>query len=418
MNEKNNQHKPGYKNTPLGWIPDEWEVKELGDCSLIKGEYGINAAAVEYSDQLPTYIRITDIDEDGNFKYTERKSVDNNAASNFVLEEYDIIFARTGATVGKTYLHKASNGKLVFAGFLIRFRTDKNKLLPYYLKYFTTTKRYWDWVKVVSMRSGQPGINSTEYCLLPIPLPTLPEQKKITTVLNTWDEAITKTQQLIAQLQQRNKGLMQQLLKPKENWKEKKLAEIFERVIRKNTTGNLNVVTISAQRGFVKQNDFFKKLVASDILDSYFLVRKGEFCYNKSYSNGYNWGATKRLNDFDEVVVTTLYICFKIREESLFLDDFFEYFFDSNLLDEGLAKIAHEGGRAHGLLNVTPTDFFNLKIQVPVFKEQKKIYSVLSTAKAELKLYQQQLDALQFQKKGLMQKLLTGEIRLKINNKN
>ena len=148
-------------------------------------------------------------------------------------------------------------------------------------------------------------------------------------------------------------------------------------------------------------------------MDNYFLVRKGEFCYNKSYSNGYDWGATKRLNDLNEAVVTTLYICFRIKDEKEHSGDYFEYFFDANILDKGLAKIAHEGGRAHGLLNVTPGDFFNMKIHVPSFDEQIRISRILSVAKNELKLSEQKLAAFQEQKKGLMQKLLTGEVRVK-----
>src|SRR5690606_37721123 len=107
----------------------------------------------------------------------------------------------------------------------------------------------------------------------------------------------------------------------------------------------------------VKQTDFFNKSVASEVLDNYYLVYNGEFCYNKSYSNGYPWGATKRLNNFDKAVVTTLYICFCIKDNTTTNSDFFEQYFEANLLDKGLTQIAHEGGRAHGLLNVTPSDF-------------------------------------------------------------
>jgi len=214
---------------------------------------------------------------------------------------------------------------------------------------------------------------------------------------------------------------MQQLLTGKKRlkgfsgeWKKISLSDIFDRVTRKNDEKNTNVVTISAQRGFVKQEDFFNKIVASEILDNYFLVEKGEFCYNKSYSNGYPWGATKRLNDFDKAVVTTLYICFQIKDEKNNLGDFFEQFFEANLLDSGLTQIAHEGGRAHGLLNVTPNDFLNLKITIPSFKEQIAIAQVLKAFDKENQLLNTKLEKLKEQKKGLMQVLLTGKKRLKL----
>ena len=154
-----------YKQTELGLIPEDWEVKKLGECSSISGDYGINAPAVKFSEDLPTYLRITDIDDDGNYSKVNKVSVKDDNSENFILENQDIVFARTGATVGKTYLHdKKENGDLVFAGFLIRFRTNRDVLLPYYLKLYSTTDKYWNWVSVFSMRSGQPGINSTVSC--------------------------------------------------------------------------------------------------------------------------------------------------------------------------------------------------------------------------------------------------------------
>ncbi|MEP2131610.1 MAG: restriction endonuclease subunit S, partial [Algoriphagus sp.] len=135
---------------------------------------------------------------------------------------------------------------------------------------------------------------------------------------------------------------------------------------------------------------------------------------NKSYSNGYPWGATKRLNDFDKAVVTTLYICFGIKNEGSADPDFFEQFFNANLLDKGLVKIAHEGGRAHGLLNVTQSDFFSLKISIPEMKEQTAIAQVLQTADFEINLLKTKAEKLREQKKGMMQKLMTGNVRVKI----
>jgi len=400
-------------------IPSDWLIKQLGDCTVIKGEYGINAAAVDYSMELPTYLRITDIDEEGNFISLEKKSVNDKKSKNYILKNGDIVFARTGATVGKTYLHNDKNKELVFAGFLIRYRTDEKQLLPYYLKSYTETKPYWDWVKIVSMRSGQPGINATEYCELKIPLPPLVEQIAIAALLSTWDKAISTAQLMLNLKKNQKKWLSQMLLTGekrlkgfKGEWKTFKIKETFERVTRKNNEGNNNVVTISAQRGFVKQDDFFTKIVASDILDNYFLVEKGEFCYNKSYSNGYPWGATKRLKDFDKAVVTTLYICFRIKNENDYSADFFEHFFEAGSLDKGLTKIAHEGGRAHGLLNVTPSDFFNLNITIPHYKEQSAIATVLSLAGEELILLRKKLYLLKEQKKGLMQILLTGKKKI------
>lgn len=249
-------------------------------------------------------------------------------------------------------------------------------------------------------------ISKTDFENFKIPTPPLPEQRAIAKILSTWDSAIQTTQDLISQKEAEKKWLMQNLLTGKKRlkgfsgeWREQKLSELFERVIRKNNEGNTTVVTISAQRGFIRQTDFFNKNIASEVTENYFLVEKGEFCYNKSYSNGYPWGATKRLKDFDKAVVTTLYICFGVKNEKETNPEFFEQYFNANKLDSGLMKIAHEGGRAHGLLNVTPSDFFSLKVTIPNIKEQTAIAQVLQTADKEITLLKTKLEQQKLQKK-------------------
>src|SRR5690606_16513588 len=126
------------------------------------------------------------------------------------------------------------NGNLVYAGFLIMFRLNRAVLLPYYLRLFTQTEKYWNWVKTISMRSGQPGINSNEYCSLEIPIPPIEEQNAIANCLSTWDEAIEKQQKLIEAKEIRHKALMQKLLSGKkrlpgftDEWKEVKIGDLF-----------------------------------------------------------------------------------------------------------------------------------------------------------------------------------------------
>lgn len=409
---KINENRPGYKYTPLGWIPEQWEAVRIVDVAELNPSRTILS-----DDEVVSFLGMADVSEEGKIvnccirKYGDVK----NGFTYF--KDGDILVAKITPCFenGKGALAKDLKNGIGFGSTEFHVIRSGEKVFPTYLFYQTRLYRFrGHGEQNMTGSAGQKRVPTDFVETYKIPLPPISEQRRIAIILSTWDEAITKTQQLIAQLQQRNKGLMQQLLKPKFNWKEKKLSEIFERVVRKNDIGSTNVVTISAQRGFVRQNDFFKKIVASEILDNYFIVRKGEFCYNKSYSNGYNWGATKRLNDFDEAVVTTLYICFRLIDEKEYSGDFFEFFFDACLLDRSLAKIAHEGGRAHGLLNVTPGDFFNLKIYVPEYEDQLKISQILSTAKLELKVIEQKLSALQQQKKGLMQKLLTGEVRVKM----
>ncbi|MBA4411632.1 MAG: restriction endonuclease subunit S [Bacteroidota bacterium] len=340
----------------------------------------------------------------------------------FEVSPKDFIVSCSG-TIGKIF-QIPKNAKMgIINQALLKIKTNDKVIDDQY--FF----QYFDWDKFQSriIDNTQGGamqnlVGMDIFRKSEIALPPLLEQSAIAYVLGLMDTAINQNNQLIAQKELRKKWLIQNLLTGKKRltgyggvWKEVAMANVFNRVTRKNSENNTNVVTISAQRGFVRQTDFFNKAIASEIIDNYFLVEKGEFCYNKSYSNGYPWGATKRLNDFDKAVVTTLYICFGIKDLSKTSGDFFEQYFEANLLDRGLTKIAHEGGRAHGLLNVTPSDFFSLKITIPNSEEQTAIAQVLQAADKEIQLLKAKTDKLREQKKGMMQVLLTGKKRLKIN---
>ncbi len=190
----------------------EWEVKRLGDCLTSRPDYGINAPAVPYSDGLPTYIRITDISDDGRFTPESLVSVAHPDAEHYYLNEGDLVFARTGASVGKSYLYNTRDAQLVFAGFLIRIHPDLSKLIPAFLANFVQTSRYWTWVKLMSMRSGQPGINGNEYAQLPIPCPTVEEQTAVATILSDMDAEVFALEEKLAKARTIKQGLMQELL--------------------------------------------------------------------------------------------------------------------------------------------------------------------------------------------------------------
>ena len=198
--------------TRLPGFQDDWEVKRLGDCLISRPDYGINAAAVPFSDKLPSYIRITDISVHGRFCPDPRVSVRAASAAQYYLQTGDVVFARTGASVGKSYLYEPGDGPLVFAGFLIRVRPNPSLLVPAFLAAYTTTQPYWNWVRLMSMRSGQPGINGNEYAQLPLSLPTLPEQTAIAAVLTDMDAELAALEQRLAKTRALKQGMMQELL--------------------------------------------------------------------------------------------------------------------------------------------------------------------------------------------------------------
>jgi restriction endonuclease S subunit len=191
-----------------------------------------------------------------------------------------------------------------------------------------------------------------------------------------------------------------------DEWPRIELAELCDRVARRNAVGNDNVLTISAQRGLVKQEHYFNKRVASKNLSSYYLLEKGDFAYNKSYSKGYPFGVISKLKEYSDGVVSPLYICFRIASPSC-KRDYLYYLFTAGALDEGLSLIAKEGVRAHGLINVGVNDFFQLTVCLPSNSEQEKIAEVLSTVDSAIDRTEALIAKEQRIKTGLMQDLLT-----------
>ena len=194
-------------------IPEDWKVVPVGQLLRRPPSYGINAPAISFDSRFPVYLRITDITEDGKFAEATKTSVGHPAAASYRLESGDIVFARTGATVGKSYLYNPQDGRLVYAGFLICLSPDPERLVPTFLSFYARSQPYWSWVKVNSIRSGQPGINGNQYASLPVPLPlTLAEQEAIAEALSHADALIESLEQLLTKKHQIKKGAMQDLL--------------------------------------------------------------------------------------------------------------------------------------------------------------------------------------------------------------
>ena len=184
-----------------------WEEKKLREISS-SPKYGLNASGIDY-DGEHKYLRITDIDEVTHTFSPEEITTPSEFSDEYLLEENDIVFARTGASTGKTYLYNPNDGDLYFAGFLIKFHIkDANARFVFYQ---TCTHEYEKWVHVMSTRSGQPGINSEEYSTLKIKLPCIEEQQKIADCLSSLDSLIQTQQKVVTTWQQRKKALLQQM---------------------------------------------------------------------------------------------------------------------------------------------------------------------------------------------------------------
>lgn len=257
-----------------------WKEYILGDFLLEQPRYGINAPAVPFLEELPTYIRITDISENGCFLPNPKVSVNHGAINDFYLNIGDLVFARTGASVGKCYKYKEKDGKLVFAGFLIKVSPDQTRLSSDFLFQFTFTQQYWKWIDLTSTRSGQPGINSKELASMELYLPVKDEQQKIADCLSSLDDLIEATAQKVRALEKHKKGLMQQLFPAEgknvpdlrfpefqgmKGWEKKQIKD-FGEVITGNTPSKKEEKYWNGDFVWVTAQDFKGKYINDSIL--------------------------------------------------------------------------------------------------------------------------------------------------------
>lgn len=189
---------------------------------------------------------------------------------------------------------------------------------------------------------------------------------------------------------------------PKE-WHIVRFDSLFSRVTRKNDENNQNVLTISAQQGLISQIEYYNTLYASENKTGYILLHRGDFSYNKSYSSGYAYGAIKRLDAYEKGIVSPLYLCFTPRQGVN--SDFYLQYFEAGCFDREIYKIAQEGARNHGLLNVSTEDFFHSMLVFPPLEEQKRITEILTQCDHVIELKEQKLDELKQLKKEFLRKM-------------
>ena len=415
----------GYKDSAVGIIPQEWEVKSLEDLCHNTGDYGINAPAVPYSEDLPTYLRITDIDNWGKFIKDDKVSVDNPNSLQYVLKDGDIVFARTGATVGKTYLYDSNDGRLVYAGFLIRFTPNTNKVVPYYIKTYTETSAYWNWVRIISQRSGQPGINSVEYGSLKLAVPPMGEQRKIAEILGVWDEAIEKQSRLIEKLELRKRALMQRLLTGRTRlpgfntpWQKVKLGEIGKTY--NGLTGKSKEDFEDGNAKFIPYINVFSNekvnidklgIVSVDESEKQNKVQYGDIFFTVSSETPDEVGMASVLLEYiDDTYLNSFCFGYRLNDFETLNPIFASYILRGDRFRNYMMVLAQGSTR----FNISKNEVMKLRIELPSLPEQKAIAEVLTTADNEIATHCKKLDALRLQKRGLMQQLLTGKTRVKI----
>ena len=257
-------------------------------------------------------------------------------------------------------------------------------------------------------------------CMGTVSLPSLEEQRKIGQFFDSLDTLITLHQRKYEKLVNIKKSMLDKMFPQNgasvpeirfkgftDPWEQRKLGDAFERVVRKNTNNESRLpLTISAQDGLVDQITYFNNRVASRDVSNYYLVYNGEFAYNKSTSDGYPFGAVKRLDWYEKGVLSTLYIVFALKHPEKDDSDFMTVFYDTDRWHRGVAERAAEGARNHGLLNISADDFFDIDTTMPEDKvEQEKIGRLLKKLDTLITLHQRKLEKLQNIKKSCLEKM-------------
>ena len=386
-------------NVPTLRFPEfsgEWHRTTIGECCSPL-EYGMNAPAKEY-DGKNKYIRITDIDEETcTYKYDDVVSPNALLEEKYKVLDNDILFARTGASTGKAYLYDKKDGLMYYAGFLIRgnVKPDFNSKFVFLQ---TQTQKYKKWVDIMSIRSGQPGINSQEYSSFKFHLPpSKVEQDKISTLFTLLDVRITTQIRIINELQSLISGITQRTSKHSSV----RMVLLSELLVERNekNTELFPVHSVSVSEGVINQIDYLGRSFSAADTSHYNVAHRGDIIYTKSPTGEFPFGIVKRNSVETKVSVSPLYGVYKPVSDEVAL--YIHYYFCSPLNAQNyLHKLIQKG--AKNTINITNQRFLENIIPLPDRKTLTGFVKLISAVSAKLELEKSLLETLQTQKRYLL----------------
>lgn len=351
---------------------EEWEKCSLSDIGL-GFDYGMNAAAKAY-DGENKYIRITDIDESSSlYNAKDIVSPDGDLSENYLVNDNDILLARTGASTGKSYLYTRSDGKLYFAGFLIRCNIPTHN--PYFIFSQLHTRRFWKWVSIMSARSGQPGINSQEYASFPLYVCSKAEENKVASLLKLIDKRIELQNKIIEKLETLIKGIVEcTICDSKPNTRICDCFECYSSTLQENQLSNIGLYPVYGATGVSGYIDKPNVCGASVLI-----IKDGSGIGTVKYVNGkYSYiGTLNRLTAKDGYCLKYLYYAL------------LEFNFEPYKTGMAIPHIYFK-------------DYGKAKIFVPTFEQQSVIAQHLSCLEDKITLERQMLHSLQKQKVFLL----------------
>ena len=389
---------------------NDWEQRKLGELALFNPK-----------DELPQTFEYVDLESVvGTEMLSHRTEVKSSAPSRAqrLAHTGDLFYQTVRPYQKNNYLFEKPDNNYVFS-------TGYAQMRPYVDGYFllslVQSERF---VKVVldnCTGTSYPAINANDLAEIEVAAPSNEkEAQKIGTIFRSIDNLITLHQRKFEKLTNVKKSMLEKMFPQNgssypeirfkgftDPWEQRKLGELVDRVVRKNINNESTLpLTISAQYGLVDQITYFNNRVASRDVSNYYLVLNGEFAYNKSTSDGYPFGAVKRLDLYEKGVLSTLYIVFAPKKEQQIDSDYLTVFFDTDRWHKGVAERAAEGARNHGLLNISAEDFFDIDLSVPKdIVEQKQIGAFIRQLDHLITLHQRELEKLQNIKKSMLEKM-------------
>ena len=402
---------------------EDWEQRKLGDIADVTKLAGFEFTEhVVYSDK-GNVIALRGLNiKNGQLILDDVKYIDGSNFSKLSRSKLfidDIMFTYVG-TVGEVAIIK-ENDRFYLAPNVSRIRV-KSDDSPKFISHYMRTDNFKN--KIIFpliATSSQPALSMENIRKFTINIPiNKEEQDCLVKYFDSLDHLITLHQRKCEETKILKKYMLQKMFPQNgqkvpeirfkgftEDWEQRKLGDLVNRVRRKNQDLVSELpLTISAQYGLIDQNEFFAKRVASKDVSGYYLIENGEFAYNKSTSTDAPWGAIKRLDRYENGVLSTLYIVFEIKENNPVDSDFLVSYYSTNLWHKGIHEIAAEGARNHGLLNIAPADFFETKLMIPQdIEEQKKIGKYFEELERLITLHQRKCEELKNIKKFMLQNM-------------
>ena len=434
------EYKKGYKKTKLGWIPENWDILKFKEMYNFLST-GSNSRNELNSTGEYLYIHYGDI----HCKYKnilncskiEIPHINKDKVRNLPeLKDKDLIFVDASEDyegITKCTEIKNVNNRKIVSGLHTLLLRPKKDISPGYGGYIASNPIVNKNIKKMANGWKVYGISKDNLSKIFFVLPGKKEQEKIVEILSAWDDGIETLEKLIEQKELFHKALMKNLLIGKirlfgfsknseykktkfgsipVDWQVKPLKLLFDKRMQKYS-GNTeyNIFTNSAAKGVVLQNEYFdRSIVTEENTSNYYVVREDDFMYNPRISQNAPAGPINRNKLGITGIASPIYTIFKAKYDTIV--DFYEQYFNSNLWNNSMFMVANQGAR-HDRLNITNNDFMNMPLPYPPLKEQEKIANVLIESYKEIQILNSKLEKLKGQKKGLMQKLLTGQIRVK-----